>query len=272
MNIYDLGLPADVNMLLRTPLSRRRLLSMGAAGIGLLLAGCGPGAAPASRVRTSGATVSDCLKEIPEETAGPFPADGSQAGQSLNILAQSGIVRSDIRSNLKTGKLADGVPTTIELTLVNLAANCAPLVDHAVYLWHCDRAGLYSMYSAGATEVDYLRGVQATDSAGTVSYKTIFPACYQGRWPHAHFEIFPSLAKATSADNVIATSQLAVPEDVCKTVYGSADGYAASTSNLAQLTLATDGIFSDGSSAQLATVSGDLNNGYTIRLKLGVVA
>ena len=36
-SIYDLGLQADVNMLARSPIDRRRVLRMGAIGIGLLL-------------------------------------------------------------------------------------------------------------------------------------------------------------------------------------------------------------------------------------------
>ena len=35
-----------------------------------------------------------------------------------------------------------------------------------MYVWHCDRAGRYSLYSSGATNENYLRGVQVTDSSG----------------------------------------------------------------------------------------------------------
>ena len=52
---------------------------------------------------------------------------------------------------------------TIELTIVDAASNCAPLEDAAVYVWHCDREARYSMYSPGATDANYLRGVQAAD-------------------------------------------------------------------------------------------------------------
>src|SRR5215204_150029 len=38
-DVYDLGLAADLEMLKRSPINRRRLLKMGALGIGLLLAG-----------------------------------------------------------------------------------------------------------------------------------------------------------------------------------------------------------------------------------------
>ena len=48
------------------------------------------------------------------------------------------------------------------------------------------------------------------------------PGCYDGRWPHVHFEVYPSLDAATDAANRIATSQIALPEATCKEVYATA--------------------------------------------------
>jgi protocatechuate 3,4-dioxygenase beta subunit len=292
-DVYDLGLAADLEMMKRSPIDRRRILKMGALGIGLLLAGgrslatlssaapaqqssepasylpliMAPGAAPTA-VPT--ATPATCVSEIPQETAGPYPADGSNASnQTLNALALSGIVRSDIRTSLGTQNVAQGIPCTVILTLVDSSANCAPLANYAVYLWHCNRDGKYSLYSSGVTSEDYLRGVQAAASDGTVTFTTIFPACYSGRWPHIHFEVYPSLAQATTAGNAIHTSQLALPKDVCDTVYATS-GYSTSVSNLAQTSLSTDNVFSDGSGLQLASVAGDVANGYTVRLTVGI--
>ena len=160
----------------------------------------------------------------------------------LNVLTRSGIVRGDIRTSLDTGNTAEGVPFTIELTLVDSNSDCAPLAGYAVYLWHCNRDGQYSLYSSGVTSEDYLRGVQATDSNGKVAFTSIFPACYSGRWPHVHFEIYPSLAQATGPSNLVHTSQLALPQATCETVYATS-GYSASVQNLAQVSLATDNIF-----------------------------
>jgi protocatechuate 3,4-dioxygenase beta subunit len=187
----------------------------------------------------------------------------------LNVLTRSGIVRSDIRTSLGTKNVAAGIPTTVEMTLINVNNNCAPLAGYALYIWHCDRAGLYSMYSNGVTEEDYCRGVQATDASGKATFQTIFPACYSGRWPHIHFEVYPSLDKATGPSNLLHTSQLAVPKDVCDTVYAT-DGYSASVRNLSQLTLATDNVFRDGSTSQLATVTGSVADGFNFKLTAGV--
>lgn len=283
-DINDLGLSADLRMLQQTPTGRRRILKMGAVGIGMLLTG-GAALAQSNNATTflpmifGGASATtptaspvSCVSEIPQETAGPYPADGSNASnQSLNVLTKSGIVRSDIRTSLGTGTTAAGIPLQMVLTLVNINAGCAPLSGYALYAWHCDREGRYSMYSSGVTEQDYLRGVQATESTGSVTFTSIFPACYSGRWPHVHFEIYRSLASATSGSNAILTSQLAFPKDVCDTVYATT-GYESSVRNLSQLSLQTDNVFRDGYATQLASVTGDVNSGYIAHLTIGVDA
>lgn len=83
------------------------------------------------------------------------------------------------------------MPATIKLKLVDIKNNCAPLSSYAIDLWHCNEAGEYSLYAESVLEEDYLRGVQATDEDGMVSFTSIFPACYTGRWPHIHFEVVP---------------------------------------------------------------------------------
>ena len=57
-------------------------------------------------------------------------------------------------------------------------------------------------YSSRVTNENYLRGVQESDVDGVLRFETIFPGCYPGRWPHIHFEVYPSLADATSVSNV----------------------------------------------------------------------
>src|SRR5438067_12239811 len=169
------------------------------------LIGCDGDAAAAGAGSEGGVTT--CSK-IPEETQGPYPGDGSNGPNALSL---SGIVRSDIRSSIggATG-VAEGVLLSIELTLVNSNGACAGLAGYAIYLWHCNRSGQYSMYSAGVTGENYLRGVQVTDSTGKVTFTTIFPGCYSGRWPHIHFEIYSSVAQAIAGTNSVKTSQLAL--------------------------------------------------------------
>ena len=221
---------------------------------------------PVSPIPTEAVTpASACNGAIPQETAGPFPGNGANGP---NVLTASGIVRSDIRSSLGVSNtVAPGVLLTVRLTLVDTERGCAPLAGHAVYLWHCDRDGRYSMYAL--PNENYLRGVQASDSAGRVSFVTVFPGCYPGRWPHIHFEVYPSLERATAAANKIATSQLAFPEDVCAEVYATT-GYEQSRQHLSRVSLRTDGIFRDGWQLQLAEMSGDPARGYTASLVVGL--
>jgi len=249
-------------------IDRRRALRM-AAGFGmsigaLQLLGCGS-SSDSSGTITDPNTGGACSK-IPEETAGPFPADSSNGPSVLN---QTGVVRSDIRTSFAgLSGTATGVPLTIALTIVS-ATSCAPLANRAVYVWHCDQAGRYSLYSAGATNQNYLRGVQAADASGKVTFTSIFPACYAGRWPHIHFEVYPSLAAATNVANKIATSQLALPKATCDLVYATS-GYQSSITNLSQVSLASDMVFSDGSSLELATITGSVASSLTATLTVAV--
>jgi protocatechuate 3,4-dioxygenase beta subunit len=159
----------------------------------------------------------------------------------------------------------------VTLTLVNAAASCASLAGYAIYIWHCNQDGLYSLYSAGVTGENYLRGVQATDSNGQVTFTTIFPACYSGRWPHIHFEVYPSLATATSVSNVVKTSQIAMTKTACDEVYATS-GYSASVTNLGQVSLATDNVFSDGATLETPTITGSVSAGYALALTVGISA
>ena len=296
---HDHGLAHDLSTLL----GRRRALQL-FAGAGLVaLVGCGSdddastattaaatsaagaastaattsaatsaAGAESTAATTSASTASTASDEaasteaIPEETAGPYPGDGSNGP---NVLTESGIVRSDIRSSFGSSTtVAEGVSTTVELTITE-AGTGTPLAGAAVYLWHCDQEGRYSMYSNGVTGENYLRGVQEADGDGKLTFTTIFPAAYSGRWPHMHFEVYPSLADATSAGSMLVTSQLAIPEEICDLVY-STSGYEQSVSNMSQTSLESDNVFRDGVDQQLATVSGDVDTGIALALTVPV--
>ena len=77
------------------------------------------------------------------------------------------------------------------------------------------------MYSEGVEDQNYLRGAQIADDDGIVRFKSIFPACYSGRWPHIHFEVYPDRESITDSANAIATSQVALPKAVCDKVYAT---------------------------------------------------
>jgi protocatechuate 3,4-dioxygenase beta subunit len=278
----------------REPFSRRRLLELGALGtlsVAGLAAGGSDGSSssatgtattgptptsttPTSTTPTSttpGATTAAECTMIPDETAGPYPGDGTNGP---DVLAQNGVIRTDIRSSFGgAATSATGVPCRIQLTVVDAGAGCTPMADAAVYVWHCDGQGRYSMYSSGVTDQNFLRGVQATASDGAATFASLFPGCYAGRWPHVHFEVYPSVADATGAKGRIATSQLALPRDLCDAVYGAnAGAYPDSTANLARISIDSDMVFGDdGAVHEMATVTGNATDGYTLALRVPVL-
>jgi len=126
------------------------------------------------------------------------------------------------------------------------------------------------MYSQGAQDQNYLRGVQVADAEGVVRFTSIFPACYPGRWPHIHFEVYSGRDSITDASKVIATSQVALPEGTCASAYAQ-PGYEQSVASLAQVSLERDNVFRDDSAvAQMGTVTGDVTSGLTVSLAVAV--
>ena len=274
--LVDQGLAFDLGTLV----SRRqalRGLGLGVAAVGL--AACGSDGTSSSRATASPSTTANASaspggaaitvsQEIPDETAGPYPGDGSNGP---NVLTESGVVRSDLRSSFgEHSGTAEGVPMTLELVVRDLANGGAPFAGVAVYVWHCDREGRYSLYSDGVTDQNYLRGVQVSDAQGRVRFTSIFPACYSGRWPHIHFEVYPDQASIADSTAALATSQVALPQDTCETVYAE-QGYESSVQTLSQVSLSNDNVFGEDAGAlQLGMVSGDVASGYTITLAVGV--
>ena len=259
---HDKGLAFDLPKLI----SRRRALGLFAGGLTTAaLAACG--ASSSSSSSSSATATADGSGVIPDETGGPFPGDGSNGP---NVLAESGVVRSDITTSIGDASgVAAGVPTTVELTLLDVANGGTPLAGAAVYLWHCNIDGQYSMYDGDIVDENYLRGVQESDAKGKLTFKTIFPAAYSGRWPHIHFEVYPSLDEATAGGSKLKTSQLALPLQTCEAVYAT-DGYEQSVQNLSQTSLDGDMVFSDGYASQLATASGSVADGIAVKLNVGV--
>jgi protocatechuate 3,4-dioxygenase beta subunit len=251
--VHDKGLQFDLGTMSR----RRMLAAVGGVGAAGALASIGLGQSAAEAA----------LAEVESETAGPFPADGSNGP---DVRVESGIVRSDIRSSFGSSTTtAAGILLKFSLTVLDLAG--APIPNAALYVWHCDRDGLYSLYSSGVTDENYLRGIQVTDAAGVVTFTSIFPGCYSGRWPHIHFEVYSSLADATSGTGLIRkTSQIAITEASADTVYATT-AYASSRRNLRRVSLSTDMVFGDDDAArELATITGDITNGFVSTLTIAV--
>jgi len=287
---HDHGLVHDLQAMGALASRRRALSWFAGAGSAALLTSCnGSGATtktttgsivsptptPTPTPTTSTPTPTGTCIADPSETGGPYPADGTNTsnGSTSNVLVANNVVRSDIRpSFIGSSTVAAGVQVTITLTLVNVNASCAPLAGYAVYLWHCNAVGQYSLYDLPAES--YLRGVLVTDANGQVTFTTIFPGCYSGRWPHMHFEIFSSLANATGGRYAVLTSQLAMPAAACTTVFNGSSLYSASVRNFASISLASDGVFGDNTAAQIAqqtpVMTGSVADGFTASATIGI--
>lgn len=202
---------------------------------------------------SSGGTTPGSCTLIPEETEGPYPLTA--------VLSNSAMVRADITEG-KTG-----VPLKLALNLVDVNSDCAPITNATVYVWHCDKDGVYSGYSqpgADARGETFCRGIQDVDSDGMVLFETIYPGWYTGRITHIHFQVF-----LFSSGTATATSQIAFPEEITRAVYDSTL-YADHGQNSSVSSFSADNVFSDGVSFQLAEVTGDLENGYVATLQIGI--
>ena len=190
------------------------------------------------------------------ETDGPYPL--------YAILTNSILTRSDITEG-KTG-----VPLTLTITLQDLSNGCTPISGAGIYIWHCDKDGVYSGYAtstnAGSTSTTFLRGVQVTDSNGQVTFTTIYPGWYAGRITHIHAQVYlnDSLVQGTA----VATTQLAFPVDITTAVYDSS--LYTKGQNTSVTSFAADNVFSDGTSTEMLTLSGDTTNGYAATMTISI--
>lgn len=253
-------------------LMNRRQLLRAAGGLGLmgLLVGCGASEAAngfgASRTitgGTTGGTGSGTCAEIPTEVKGPYPLDGSNGTNALSSIYRSNIVGSDITTSA-------GVPLLINLNLQNINDGCAALEGAAVYIWHCDQSGGYSGYSssqngthAGKT---FCRGIVVTDVSGQASFTTVYPGWYAGRITHIHLAVYLN-------DDLSSTpkvSQFGFPLTTNQAVYATSP-YSTHGQNTSVTSYANDNIFSDGTTYQIATMTGDVTLGLVASLNVGVI-
>lgn len=259
-----------------TILGRRRALGLIAAAAGtLVLTACGGSDGSSGDIDSgsgsggtgsggSGSSGGGGCTEIPEETNGPYPADGSQRGVT-NVLSNSAVVRRDITSDFDGSDTQPGVPLTLTINVEDVGDGCAVLEGAAVYIWQCNASGEYSVYGNNSAYT-YLRGVQIADSSGQVTFKTIYPGRYTGRATHIHVEVYAD----DSFNTLLKTSQFAFDDDVNDTVYATS-AYSKSAATR-ETTNDEDDIFNDGYADELLSLSGNVNDGYTATITMGVTA
>lgn len=234
--------------------SAGRWLAMALGALSSVMSlGCGGGDDGAGAAGSGSGRGTTC-REVPEEEPGAHP-------DVQGLLTQDAFYRSDITE----GKA--GTPLTLQLSLMHADVDCAPLAGANVEVWHVDAAGIYSEYAtadnAGSTATTYLRGVQSSDNAGRVTFRTVYPGWYAPRATHVHVRIYRDLV-------LRKTTQFGFPDATSEAVYGSTNVYekgANPTKNAADTVF---GASSGGAAQQIATVTGDNQSGYVASLTLAI--
>ncbi len=241
-------------------LSRRKALSVfGSAGAAAIAAACGASTTSPSTTGSAttgsaagGTTNSTTCVVSPEETIGPYPD-------------RTGMVNNPVfyRQDVTEGR--PGTPLTLNLRVVNVRSACAPVADAAVEIWQCDASGNYSEYSQpgfNGVGLTFLRGLQTSDAAGAVTFRTIYPGWYNGRATHIHVDVYIGGQR-------VKVTQIAFPENISSQVYVQGV-YASKGQNTTSN--ARDNVFSDGVDDELATVTGTVASGLTASLTIGISA
>lgn len=202
----------------RARITRRRALGTGATiGLGALLAACAArpeGVASSAPVATAAGTIAPTT-EAGADLVAKLDAVGSCAMTAEETQGPYWFDVDSIRSDVRE----DRPGTLVNLALRVYDAECMPIPDAVVEIWHCDAGGIYSgfeaastggggarpgsgsgttsngSYSVGDTEATpgddgtYLRGAQVADANGIVQFQTIWPGWYISRTVHIHLKV-----------------------------------------------------------------------------------
>jgi protocatechuate 3,4-dioxygenase beta subunit len=225
---------------------RQALGAFGTVSLGALFAACG-----SDRVETTdGGTATVAPETTPSpDTAGRF---GEESNCTLTPEMTEGPFYFDadsIRSDIRDGRPG----TTLQLALRVRDAECRPLANAVVDIWHCDAEGTYS------EEGDpFLRGAQVTNRDGIVEFTTIYPGGYAGRTVHIH-------AKVHLDNSTVLTTQLFFDDAVTDRVFAAAPYDARGEPDVRN---ADDGIFDEALVVDLSREA----NGYLATISFDVAA
>ena len=254
---YNGDMPRNETKKIKQLTRREALGAFGAAAaMALTAAACGDstttptGSSSTTTSTTTGGTTNASCAITPLETEGPYP-------DRLGLIGNQSFFRRDVTE----GK--PGLPLTLALTVVASNKSCAPVQNAVVEIWHCDAAGTTrSIRSRGSMGADRRSCAVFRRPTRTATFTSIYPGWYGGRATHIHVEVFVNGAS-------VKTTQVAFSESVTSAVY--ATGVYASkgrnpTSN------SGDMVFSDGTSLELATLTGSTASGYTAALTVSLNA
>ncbi len=156
----------------------------------------------------------------------PFPHDRVlQPGPGLaRLWADAGLIRSNITTGFNSvSGAARGVPMDLHLSFHDIHHPGHAMAGRAIYVWHADAAGQYSVFNL--PHRNYLRGVGITDGLGRVRFRTIYPGTYRGRPPHIHFEVYRNLDALRCGAARQFRSSMLFPDPVSRAIYASHEAY-----------------------------------------------
>jgi protocatechuate 3,4-dioxygenase beta subunit len=228
--------------------SRRRLLVLGTGALVAAGAGCSddsrglnaeevepadatlapqPSTSPAGTPDAGSSTTTTTASPVDASSSGVelTPADFDGVGSCVLTPEQTSgpfYLRTDlVRKDISEGR--PGSPLRVGLRVED--AECRPVDQARVDVWHADLFGDYSAYVDGSYEGEegegttFLRGTQFTDTDGLAEFSTIFPGWYPNRALHIHVMVYLGRSK-------VLTSQMYFSDEVIADVY-RAEPYAA---------------------------------------------
>lgn len=268
--------------------TRRHVLKAGAAGAAAIGAGALVGAAVRGQESTPSAAA-DSTSIAGSANGNATPAATAVAMCVLTPERTEGPYYLDdllVRSDITEGKA--GVPLDLKITVLDVNT-CAPIVNAAVDIWHCDANGFYSGFTDknpggdrayqddGSNPATFLRGVVLTGSDGLAEFRTIYPGWYAGRDIHIHMKVHVGAAAADGTydgGTTAHTGQLAF-EDALTDEIARLKPYANRTTT--HLSFAEDNVFGgvgDGDVSFFLTMTprnaASLADGFTGTINVGV--
>ncbi|MDF0697183.1 protocatechuate 3,4-dioxygenase [Rhizobium sp. MC63] len=169
----------------------------------------------------SGGTRSVALEKLPAPLFRTRPNCVATNAQTLGPCHVNDI---PARQDVTEGKA--GLPLRLAVRIVH-AADCRPVENADIEIWHTDHRGIYSgreaanmctLDDAAAISGLAFRGRQLTDAAGQASFLTVYPGWYKGRTPHVHCRI---LAEGRE----LLVSQIYFDDALSDIVYGGHPDY-----------------------------------------------
>jgi protocatechuate 3,4-dioxygenase beta subunit len=144
-----------------------------------------------------------------------------------------------------------GLPMRFGLRILD--ADCQPVTDADVDIWHCDTVGVYSSETSDAPDfctgdhpealaARYFRGHRMTDERGVAWFNSCFPGWYASRAIHIHFTV----RRSSREGDEYLTSQLAFATDLIEDVCANHPDYSGhgqpDTANTSDTVFSSDSV------------------------------